>query len=172
MIAPTRNYHNPQSKTSPYVVSVQLENIPQRFTERPQWVNWRSEERDGKYTKVPYTPGTLRRASSTDLMTWGTFDEAVNALESGKYSGIGFVFCSADPYVGIDLDGCRNPETGQIEEWARKIIDCFEDSYVEASPSGTGVHLITRGYLKVGVNTERVEVYGQDRYFCFTGVVL
>jgi primase-polymerase (primpol)-like protein len=47
-----------------------IENIPDEPTERPQWVCWRYEVRDGKPTKVPYTPGTLRRASSTDLMTW------------------------------------------------------------------------------------------------------
>jgi putative DNA primase/helicase len=46
-----------------------IENIPEELTERPQWVCWRLEERDEKLTKVPYTPGTLRRASSTDLMT-------------------------------------------------------------------------------------------------------
>jgi hypothetical protein len=48
-----------------------IENIPEELTERPQWVCWRLEERDEKLTKVPYTPGTLRRASSTDLMTCG-----------------------------------------------------------------------------------------------------
>ena len=41
-----------------------IENIPEQLTERPQWVCWRLEERDGRTTKVPYTPGTLRRASA------------------------------------------------------------------------------------------------------------
>jgi putative DNA primase/helicase len=101
-----------------------IENIPELLAERPQWVNWRLEERDGKETKVPYTPGTLRRASSTDLMTWRTFSEALEAYERSEppYDGIGFVFCSADPLAGIDLDGCRDPETGTIEPWAQKII--------------------------------------------------
>jgi primase-polymerase (primpol)-like protein len=47
-----------------------IENVPAELVDRPQWVCWCLEERDGKMTKVPYTPGTLRRASSTDLMTW------------------------------------------------------------------------------------------------------
>src|SRR4051812_21449762 len=89
-----------------------IENIPGQLAERPQWVCWRTERREGKPTKVPYTPGTERRASSTDLMTWRTFEDALAAYERGEppYDGIGFVFCSADCYVGIDLDDCRDPE--------------------------------------------------------------
>jgi len=149
-----------------------IENIPPELTGRPQWVCWRVEERDGKPTKVPYTPGTERRASSTDLMTWRSFEEALAAYEAGEppYDGIGFVFCSADPFVGIDLDKCRNPETEEISSWAQKILDKFADaSYVEASPSGTGVHIITTGTQKEGMRRGSVELYGQDRFFTITG---
>jgi putative DNA primase/helicase len=148
------------------------ENIPVQLTERPQWVCWRREIRDGKTTKVPYTPGTERRASTTDLMTWRTFSEALEAYEAGEppYDGIGFVFCSADPFVGIDLDGCRNPQTGEVEPWAQNIIDTFSaEGYVEASPSGAGVHIIVRGIQKEGARRGHVEMYGQDRYFTVTG---
>ena len=48
-----------------------------------------------------------------------------------------------DPYVGIDLDDCRNPETGEIAAWAQEIIDRF-DSYTEVSPTGTGVRILIR----------------------------
>ena len=149
-----------------------IENIPERLTERPQWVNWRLEERGGKATKVPYTPGTLRRASSTDLMTWRTFSEALAAYEAGEppYDGIGFMFCSADPFAGIDLDKCRNPETGKVAEWARKIIFSVKAGYVEASPSGTGVHIIVEGKVRGGgMRKDKVEMYGRDRFFTVTG---
>jgi putative DNA primase/helicase len=149
-----------------------IENVPEQLTERPQWVCWRREIRDGKPTKVPYTPGTERRASTTDLMTWRTFSEALEAYEAGEppYDGIGFVFCSADPFVGIDLDDCRNPQTGKVEPWAQNIIDTFAgEGYVEASPSGMGVHIIVKGAQKEGARRGRVEMYGQDRYFSVTG---
>jgi hypothetical protein len=79
-------------------------------------------------------------------MTWRTFSEALWRPTNPEnppttYDGIGFVFCSADPYVGVDLDNCRDPEVGTVAEWAQKIIESFADSYVEASPSGTGVHI-------------------------------
>ncbi len=152
-----------------------IENIPEQLTERPQWVCWRLEERAGKTTKVPYTPGTVRKASSTDLMTWRTFSEALGAYEAGEppYDGIGYVFCSADPFCGIDLDDCRDPETGAVEEWAQKLIDSVQEGYVEASPSGTGVHIIVRGVVRGGsVKKKRIEMYGRDRFFTVTGDVL
>jgi|SRR5215212_7373400 len=152
-----------------------IENIPERLTERPQWVCWRLEEREGRSTKVPYTPGTVRRASSTDLMTWRTFSEAVAAYEAGEppYDGIGYMFCSADPFCGIDLDDCRDPETGAVEEWAQKIIDSIQEGYVEGSPSGTGVHIILEGVVRSGaVRKGPIEIYSQTRFFTVTGRVL
>ncbi len=152
-----------------------IENIPEQLTERPQWVCWRLELRDGKTTKVPYTPGTLRRASTTDLMSWRTFSEALAAYEAGEppYDGIGFCFCSADPFTGIDLDHCRDPETGAVEEWAQKIIVSVQEGYVEASPSGTGVHIIVEGVVRGGaVRKGPIEMYGRDRFFTVTGGVL
>jgi primase-polymerase (primpol)-like protein len=160
-----------QQQASPRQVEL-LENIPTRFTERPQWVVWKLEKRKGEFTKVPYIAGGVGRASSTDLMTWRSFEEAVRALETGRYDGIGFVFCSGDEFVGIDLDKCRNPETGEIEEWAREIINSVSYKYVEVSPSGTGVHIITRGKLREGHKKGNLEVYGQEKFFTFTGVKL
>src|SRR3954463_15407939 len=149
------------TETTTATVELIPENIPHSLKRRPQWVNWRYEERDGKLTKVPYTPAG-RKASSTDLMTWSTFEKVLDAFESGKHDGVGFVFCSGDPFAGVDLDKCRDPETGDIEEWARNIIDSFKDVvHIEVSPSREGIHLITRGVFKDGLNTKRIEVYGQ-----------
>jgi putative DNA primase/helicase len=147
------------------------DNIPNILKERPQWVCWRYVARDGKPTKVPYSPSSFDRASSTDLMTWATFDDAMAALTMSDFDGIGFCFCSADPFVGIDLDDCRDPETGEIEEWAQKVVQSFADAvHVEVSPSGRGIHLITRGVRKDGVKRGSIEIYGQDRFFTVSGV--
>ena len=152
-----------------------IENVPEQLTERPQWVCWRLEMRDGKPTKVPYTSGTERRASSTDLMTWATFEEALAAYEAGEppYDGIGFVFCNADPFVGIDLDKCRDPENGEITTWAQKIISRVQEGHVEISPSGTGVHIIVRGSVRDGgMRKGKVEMYARGRFFTITGKIL
>ena len=160
------------------------ENIPEQLTERTQWVCWRLETRDGKPTKVPYTPGTERRASSTDLMSWASFEEALAAYEAGKppYDGIGFVFCSADPFVGIDLDKCRDAKSGEVAPWAQSIVSRVREGYVEASPSGTGIHIIVEGTARGGRTRKKVrlkgkavgeiEVYGHGRFFTITGEIL
>jgi putative DNA primase/helicase len=149
-----------------------VENIPEQLTERPQWVCWRYEERDGKMTKVPYTD-TGWRASTTDLLTWTTCAMALAAYERGHCDGIGFVFSSADPFVGIDLDDCRNPESCEVAPWAQKIISRVQEGYIEISPSGRGVHIIVEGSVRDGgMRKGKVEMYGRGRFFTVTGRVL
>lgn len=147
-----------------------LDNIPEELRRRPQWLVWKLEERDGKPTKVPYIAGGVGRASSTDSETWRSFDEAVAALQTGRYDGVGFVFTSGDPYAGVDLDGCRDPETGVLEQWATEIVRNL-DGYAEVSPSGKGVHIIVRGKAP-NKKRSRVEAYSSGRYFTMTGRVL
>src|SRR5215203_2399045 len=95
----------------------------QNIRDLRQWICWRSEERDGKPTKIPYSPLTGSKASSTNPNTWASYSEAVVAYKEGSYDGIGFVFTKEDEFVGVDLDHGLHPETGEIEPWAREIID-------------------------------------------------
>ena len=109
--------------------------IPRELRERPQWVTWADERRNGRATKVPYSARTGRNASTTKPATWATFDETLSSYRADCGSaGIGFVFSADDPFVGIDLDGCRDPDTEKIEPWARGIIGRL-DSYSEVSPA-------------------------------------
>ena len=147
-----------------------LDNIPEELRRRIQFVVYRLEQRNDKTTKVPYLGAGVGRASSTDSETWCSFDEAVAALRTGRYDGIGFVFSSGDPYAGIDLDDCRDSETGEVEEWAAKIIQEL-NGYTEVSPSGTGVHIIVRGKAP-NKKRGRVEAYSERRFFTMTGQVL
>ena len=77
----------------------------------------------------------------------------------------------------MDLDECRDPETGVIAPWALEIIGLLE-SYSEVSPSQTGVHVFCLGVLpgEKGINRvvngHKIEIYDHDRFFTFTGDVL
>ncbi len=145
------------------------ETIPEQLRERDQWLCWRSEERNGKSTKVPINPKTGSFASSTDDTTWSDFDSALAYSQSGTADGIGFVFTASDPFVGIDLDDCRDPETGRPDTEIKSIVQQL-DSYTEVSPSGTGYHVLIEGTLPSGRNRRgQVELYDHARYFTVTG---
>jgi putative DNA primase/helicase len=146
---------------------VKVESIPEELRVRPQWVVWKAV--GDKPDKVPYSARTGRRASSTDLLTWGTFEEALEVYENGEYAGLGFVFSSADPYTGIDLDNCVDGD-GEIALWALEIARYF-DSYTEISATGTGLHIIVRGEVPNRRKGE-VEVYSSKRFFTVTGHVV
>ncbi len=144
----------------------------QNIRDLRQWLCWRTEEREGKPTKVPYSSLTGRMASSTNPETWANYEDAVRACKEHGYGGIGFVFTPEDDLCGVDLDGCLNPETGEIESWAQEIIEEL-DSYTEISPSGTGVHILARAKLPEGRNRKgRFEAYDRDRYFTVTENIL
>jgi hypothetical protein len=145
---------------------------------RDQWVTYKLEQRAGdeKPTKVPYNAQTRRKALANDSSTWSTYDQARAAYERGSYDGLGYELDWDDPYTCIDLDHCRDAETGELEEWARTIIAAFE-SYAEISPSGTGVHIWIRGripslYLaenQQGRKEDSLEAYSGLHYLTITG---
>ncbi len=154
-------------------------HFPAELRALRQWVLWKLEEREKgkKPTKVPYaTSGS--HAKSTDSATWGTLEEALAAHSGGKFTGVGFVF-NGEGVVGVDLDHCRDADSGAIAPWARSILDSLH-SYSELSPSGTGIHALVRGVLSGGgrkrlVKTKGahpeagVEIYDRSRYFTVTG---
>ena len=155
----------PQSTPSP--PGLKLNTIPGELKEQKRWVNWRKVQRGGKLTKVPINPSNGEQARSNGPVTWGTDSQAVKRFKKGDVDGIGFVL--GDGYVGIDLDDCRNPATGEIESRAWEIIRDI-DSYAEVSPSGTGIHILARGILPAGRRRKgHIEIYSSGRYFTVTG---
>ena len=75
---------------------------------------------------------------------------------------------------GIDIDHCRDPSTGSLSEMAAQIIDQMQ-TYTEASPSGTGVHLLFWGKKPDGPcrkSSIGLEMYDGGRYFTVTGNAL
>jgi len=145
------------------------DHIPAELRQLPQWVGWRWEERDGKRTKPPVTADGSRPASCDDPATWSRFEAVCAGIEAGKLTGAGFQVRAGQPYTGIDLDHCREPDTGAMAPSARELIERF-NSYSEVSPSGTGVHIFIRG-TKPGSRCRQghVEIYDRSRYLTVTG---
>ncbi len=111
------------------------------------------------------------------MSTWSSFATVEDAFTSvfdspRAFSGIGFVFSDDDPYVGVDIDKCRNPITGEVSELAKSVGAVLAGAYAEISPSETGLHLIVRGRLPFKGkkdDTIGLEMYQAGRYFCVTG---
>ena len=142
--------------------------IPDELKNYPNWVVWRIEERGGKPTKVPYTPGTNRMASSTDPQTWRTFEDAWSDYGNGGIAdGIGFVFTNT-PFCGVDLDHCLD-SNGKLDKMAAMVMAELQ-SYTERSPGGGGLHVIIKANLPPGRRRKgNVETYDTGRYFTVTG---
>ncbi len=131
-----------------------------------QWVVWRAELEDEKAKKVPYNPQRhLIRSSVKIPKSWGTLQEALHALESGNYSGIGFML--TPPLVMVDLDNSYDRRTGTITDPQAQAIVQQVNSYTEASP-GKGLHILAYGSMPgKGIHTA-IEMYGQDRFTTIT----
>jgi hypothetical protein len=149
-------------------------SIPEALKATRQWVTWRYEK-EGKpvskdtegATKIPYNARTGHKASSTNENTWTSYSIAVQAAQARQHDGIGFVFSEADPFTGIDLDDCIDPD-GSLQPWAVEIVDTMA-SYTEISPSGSGVKIWVEGEIPSSVKTPQIEMYFKARYFTVTG---
>jgi putative DNA primase/helicase len=170
-------------------------HVPRELTQLPQWVGWLAVLGEGKQVKLPngkLSPQALKKqdkqhklpinprtgglADTTNSSTWGEFRQAVDAKRRFGLTGVGFVFTEDDPYVGVDIDNCREPATGEIEPWAREIIREL-NSYTEVSPFKFGVKIWIRaakipkgGGNQAKYETGKVEMFSRARYFACTGV--
>jgi len=148
--------------------------FPRALAELTQWITWRLEPdpKGGRDAKVPYDPKLGKKASTTNPDNWATLELAQEALRQYLYTGLGFVFTKQAGIVGIDIDHCVDPATGALNETAAAIVERVPPTYMEISPSGTGLHIFLRGAMPAGGSKNSksgVEMYAHSRYFTMTG---
>lgn len=155
----------------PVAPEVREEGVPLVLRSEKRWTCWNYVRKDGKWTKRPMC-SRGGSGSSTEEGRWSTFEEALEAVQSGRFDGVGFVLGGG--WVGVDFDGCRGlGPGGEISEVRRGEMSRFPGWYWEVSPSGTGVHGIGRGgeWMEKGLHKKKdgVEIYPDGRYFTVTG---
>ena len=125
-------------------IVAQSPSVPAELLPYRQFVLWRLEQKPGelKPSKVPYNPHTGIKADTTDPTTWTDFMTAFAAYHRGGFNGIGFVFTDSDRLVFVDLDDCRDPDTGDWNEEAKQVCGLFPGAAMEISQSGTGCHIV------------------------------
>ncbi len=157
------------SATTPTALPLIVENLPDEPKGLDQWAAWCWEKRGNKWTKPPLNPATGRYARNNDPDTWGSFEAAFWRVRKDRLPGVGFMFHPDDGLTGVDLDNCRDPESGEVEAWALEIVGGL-DSYTEVSPSGTGLKVFVHGKLPPGRRRKgSIEVYDRGRFFTATG---
>ena len=150
--------------------------------------------RNNRPTKVPHNASG--EAKSNEPSTWMLRADA-EALRQRQYEGVGVVLRVLEDgslLGGLDLDTCRDPETGKpTKPWAQRALEL--NGYAEVSPSGTGWKFfflidprdvetaldLVRNRLEPekrgrkwcepfdGPHPPGIELYLGGRYFTFTG---
>jgi putative DNA primase/helicase len=166
-----------------------FERIPAELKERPNWVLWVPTWTGSKWTKRPIQPSGFG-ASTTKPNHWSSFDEVRQAYERAvergyievfqkrkparqlPIGGVGFVFDGKPDedgfvFAGVDFDKVI---TGRnVASLAGERIRRL-GSYVEASVSRTGVHVILKARpLASGIAHDGIEMYTVGRFFTMTG---
>lgn len=151
--------------------------IPQELKGYKNWVCWQAypdPKSHSGISKKPINPRTGGFAMPNNSDTWSDFETAVR--QSGKYSGIGFMF-SNSPFFGVDLDDMPNDiedyQNGGTDNIISEFVNTLQ-SYTEFSQSKTGVHIICKGTLpegkrKVKNTSGGFEMYENGRFFVVTG---
>ena len=150
--------------------------VPEVLKNKKCWVLWKLEPgKNGKITKVPKKPDTipLTNASKTNPEHWHNYEFTYWRYQvlADKVNGIGVVFEKTMNLVFIDIDGCINPVTREIDERGTEFINLFPNTYCELSQSGTGLHFFVIGHIPRAFNNREyhIEMYFDKSYVAFTG---
>ena len=145
------------------------QNVPSELKTSERWVTCD----EYKVPLIAIENGTIFAASSTNPDTWRRYETALASWQDNDHiAGVGRVIAEDEDFVGVDLDDCVDPPTGELSPWAATIVDRL-DSYAEISPSLKGVKIwvrapeLTTAYKKPGL-----EVYPRGRYFTVTGLIV
>jgi hypothetical protein len=115
------------------------------FTAERRWVVWPWELRKSKRGKEKWTkpPRQARdpayNARSNDPSTWGTYDDAVAAVQRGNADGIGYMLLGSG--VGaVDLD--HVVEGAKVLRWAEQLCAEANSADQETTVSGAGLRIL------------------------------
>ena len=166
--------HAPVSVSLRQATADDFSALPAQMLAARRWVVWKSvPQSDKKPRKIPYYVSGEERGkgiqldSSEDQAQFATFDDALLAMRTGRYTGLGFALGpdgTGSCWQGIDLDDM--PTRPALTALAPEL-----PGYTETSPSGNGMHAIGYGrpFATLGNNASGIEAYAGGRYLTVTG---
>lgn len=132
--------HGPLGRvTAPFALAGALAHLRQHA----RWVGWKwTQKPNGEWDKPLYRADYPDFYASTQKpKTWVHLDAAERSLIAGQIDGIGYVVRDDPDTVFWDLDNCRDPITGELDDWAAEAVEAA-DSYTEITPSGRGLRIV------------------------------
>lgn len=127
--------------------------------------HWFYFEKGGK---KPMNPRTGRSGSVDDPATAGTLQQALDAMKRFNGGGVGIlVSAGVAGLVGLDTDNVIHE--GELHPLGEQVIQRFAGTYIETSPSGTGLRIFCLGEIPDGTPKGSTSVkemhYGQGIKF-------
>lgn len=113
----------PRPNCQPFTGLPDIEALHE-LRQRPHWLVWDYEWNPikEKWDKPPKSARTGGAGSSTNRETWCSYDQAADFAARKGLAGVGFALAGDGKHSGIDLDGCRDPETGEFNKWAQAAL--------------------------------------------------
>jgi len=138
-----------------------LDNIPDELRTPALWLQYylspdprKPDKKPRKHPEVKYATPADRTANLRSL------DYLIANRKLEKNGGYQRYIDPNEGFSYVDLDHCRDPQNGEVREWAQGLIDEL-DTYCEISASGTGFHLVCRAKLPrdFKLDPNPVEIY-------------
>jgi hypothetical protein len=142
--------------------------------QRPQWCVWRWTQRpDGSWQKPPFIAADpARHASTKDPATWTDYASALAAVQLKQANGLTYILTPEDPFAAADLDDCRDAQSRAIDDWAQQWIDQAQATYVEVTPSGSGLRIWGTSSAETLHSNDLLDVGGRLELFRRTAKAL
>ena len=181
----TQKENKAPSPVKPHEFITHTEHIPDAMKALPNWVAFRTyevfdkKEQKYKLKKTPINPNKgassseyLKWAKCNEPETWSTFDKAVAFAKKYKLDGLAFSM-SGSGMTCIDLDEKNFDKNGEPLELAQKFIAAADNTYMEKSVSGHGLHIFYSGARPAERQNRNIpldlEVYDSGRFISMTG---
>lgn len=181
----TQKENKAPSPVKPHEFITHTEHIPDAMKALPNWIAFRTyevfdkKEQKYKLKKTPLNPNKgassseyLKWAKCNEPETWTTFDKAVAFAKKYKLDGLAFSM-SGSGMTCIDLDEKNFDKNGEPLELAQKFIAAADNTYMEKSVSGHGLHIFYSGARPKDRQNRNIpldlEVYDSGRFISMTG---
>jgi hypothetical protein len=146
-------------------------NLPDQIKNGRHFLLWKFKQVPGekKPRKVPHYINGIQRngtqGAPEDRAHLAPFGEALQALETGSYDGLGIAMLPDVGLVGVDLDNCFHD--GVLNPEVAPLVD---GTYRELSPSGKGVRAFYLGEYQDRKHLDKgVEIFCKKGFLTLTG---